>query len=193
MWKAYKITGVFIALLMMFSAVAQAQDAKSNVRPYVGVSAGAFGLEFKNATNSQQSVVFGSLVKLGLDIGDYLGVEVRFGGTTPGTKNNIKLADSYLVSYLAKLQYSEGSDFTIYALAGSTTAQFKRTVNGVEAAKRKTGLSYGGGINYFPLDQLGVGVEWVQYWSDIRLGNNFGANNKARIWGAVGSLTYRFK
>jgi hypothetical protein len=37
-------------------------------------------------------------------------------------------------------------------------------------------------------DQLSVGAEWMQYWTNVKLGSGF----KTKVWGAVGTLNYHF-
>jgi len=158
----------------------------------MGVGIGGFGLELKNDTSSQKNTVFGGYGKAGIDIGDYLGADLRFGSTSSGTAGNTKLSESYFISYMAKLQYQGASDFNIYTLLGGTTAKFKRTVAGVESSKSKTGFSYGFGAEYYLQDNLSLGGEWMQYWTNVKLGTAFGTNAKAKMWGATGTLTYHF-
>ena len=57
-------------------------------------------------------MVFGGFAKAGADIGDYLGAELHFGGTT----GNVKLSDNYFVSYLTNFQFPTTIDFRSYVL-----------------------------------------------------------------------------
>jgi opacity protein-like surface antigen len=163
-------------------------DNDFDIRPYAGVGLGAFGLEFKNAASNLKKTVFGGYGKLGADIGDYLGVELRIGGTASGTKNNTKLQASPFFSYLGKVQFPATADLKLYALLGGTTAKFKVG----NQSKSKTGFSYGVGAEYFLQDTLTVGAEWMQYWTNVKLGAAFGAGAKAKLWGIVATGAYRF-
>jgi len=185
------LAAFILAVMPTANALAQGTGNAFDIRPYLGAGAGAFGLELKNTT-SQKNTVFGGYGKAGVDIGDYLGAEVRFGSTSAGTTGNTKLSNSYFISYLAKIQYSGASDFTLYTLLGGTTAKFKRTVSGTESSESKTGFSYGFGAEYYLQDSLSIGGEWMQYWTNVKLGTAFGTNAKAKIWGATGTLTYHF-
>jgi len=191
---------LWCALCLSGIGVAQAQD----MRPYAGVGFGAFGLEETEPGFSQKNTVFGGYLKLGVDVNDYFGGELRFGATGSGSKTNpagvfgspvpftTTLKAKSLISYLLKVQFPATPDFRIYALVGGTTAKFEGKVDvlGISASvsSTKTGFSYGLGAAYSLDDNLSLGAEWMQYWTDVSLGGNA----KARLWGAVGTLTYAF-
>ncbi|WP_018294933.1 porin family protein [Mariprofundus ferrooxydans] len=193
---------VGVAMIVAGGASAQAQDFK----PYAGVGIGAFGVESKDGTAAynQKNTVFGGYGKFGVDINDYVGVELR-GGTvgtgdksyaaaTFGTATTRSQTTDYFVSYLGKLQYPVSQDFRLYAMLGATTAKFKVTsspnVAAANLSKTKTGFSYGFGGDFSVTDQLSVGAEWMQYLTDVKL--NATGTTKARLWGAVGTLTMHF-
>jgi len=190
MWKRT----IFILFGLFFVPLASAHAQGFDIRPYVGAGIGAFGLELKNI--SQKNTVFGGFGKLGADIGDYLGAELRVGATSSGTTNHTtfseKLSADYFVSYLAKFQYPVTSDLKPYALVGGTTAKFKGTNTGTGGvaigSATKTGFSYGFGADYYLKNSLSVGGEWVQYWSNISIATGSDAN----IWGAVATVAYHF-
>lgn len=180
--------------VLAFSSVGQAQEFK----PYAGAGIGAFGLEYKDSTVSQKNTVFGGFGKMGVDVNPYLGAELRIGTTGSGTKSytgattSRKISDSYFLSYLAKFQFPASEDFNIYALVGGTTAKFKLTTNTTSASATKTGVSYGAGFDYNLQNQWSAGLEWMQYWTNVKLPTTFGTGAKAKIWGAVASATYHF-
>jgi len=194
------------ALALVVSPLVGAQAQDFDVKPYVGVGLGAFGLEVKdtNAVFSQNETVFGGYAKVGADIGDYLGGELRIGATSSGTQSNpvgtggstiafdSKLQADYFFSYLVKLQFPATQDLKLYALLGGTTAKMKFTASaaGVTGgvSGTKTGFSYGLGAEYSLQDMLSVGLEWMQYW------NNVGAfvDGNAKLWGVVVTGAYHF-
>ncbi|GMR00180.1 MAG: hypothetical protein BMS9Abin18_1016 [Zetaproteobacteria bacterium] len=207
MQKYLHITLAVLCLAMIPATFVQAQDyygnARSNtgsnfdIRPYAGIGFGAFGLELKTPGVGQKNTVFGGFGKFGVDIGDYLGVELRGGATTSGTTTypggTIKLSDSYFISYLAKVQSWESAGMKLYALVGATTAKIKATPTATglgiaSVSTTKTGVSYGVGINYHVQDSLTVGGEWMQYWTNV----NVGTNTDAKMWGAVVTAAYHF-
>ncbi len=194
---------LFFALTawLVVALPAQAQDFE----PYVGFGLGAFGVELKESPAfNQKNTVFGGYGKLGVDINDYVAAELRIGATGTGTTTyppatfgkgipvDIKLQSTYFLSYLAKLKLPVNPDLRFYGLLGGTTAKFKTTAAVLGAAasisKTKTGFSYGAGVEWRLDDQLTLGAEWAQYWTDVNLTNV----DQARIWGAVGSLTTSF-
>jgi len=196
---------IAMTAMIAMGSVAQAQD----FRPYAGIGIGAFGLEYKDSAISQKKITFGAFGKFGVDINDYFGAELRIGGTSSGKKTygagildaragTFKTSMNYFVSYLAKVQYPVMDNLRLYAMLGGTTGKFKAT-NGadiVSASKSKTGLSYGVGMDYGLNDQLSVGTEWMQYWTNVKMGNAFlpapGTANKVKLWGAVGTVSYHF-
>ncbi|RMH50908.1 MAG: porin family protein [Zetaproteobacteria bacterium] len=163
-------------------------DHDYDIRPYAGVGVGLFGLEFKSSTSNLKKNVFGGYGKLGTDIGDYLGVELRIGGTASGTQNNTKLQASSLFSYLGKVQFPTTPDWKFYAMLGGTTVNFKVG----NQSKSKSGFSFGVGAESYLQERLTLGAEWMQYWTDVKLGSAFGTNAKARLWGVTVTGAYRF-
>jgi len=206
MRKYLHITLASLCLTALPLACAQAQDFDGDndiridsdndfdIRPYAGFGIGAFGLELKDNTGfNMKKTVFGGFGKFGADIGDYLGAEIRIGSTGSATTGNIKLSDSYFISYLAKIQFPVTVDFKPYALIGGTTAKFKKTTTGVESSKSKSGFSYGFGAEYYLQDSLSLGGEWIQYWTNVNLGTMGGTTgNKAKLWSATGTVAYHF-
>jgi len=194
---------IAMAAMLTMSGIAQAQDFK----PYAGVGIGAFGLEYKDAAISQKKITFGSFAKFGVDINDYFGAELRVGGTSNAKKTytaglpgagTFKTSMNYFISYLGKVQYPVNDELRVYALLGGTTGKFKATnsASGASASKSKTGFSYGVGMDYSLSRQLSAGAEWMQYWTNVKMGNTFlpapSTGNKVKLWGAVGSISYHF-
>lgn len=193
----------------MTPIMAQAEDMA--VRPYMGIGTGAFGLEYKDTAISQKQTVFGGFIKGGADIGDYFGLELRVGTTSSASKSyaagtlgagagTFKTTATYFVSYLAKLQVPASAELKPYILLGGTTAKFKSTNSSTatDASKAKTGVSYGAGIDYAFAEQFSANVEWMQYWSNVKLGTNYttapagATDSKAKMWGIVAAVDYHF-
>lgn len=205
---------IFTAAALMLAGMGSANVAHASdmdVRPYLGVGMGAFGLEYKDTAISQKRTVFGGFVKGGADIGDYFGLELRLGTTSSGNKSyaagtlgtaagTFETTASYFASYLAKLQVPASDELKPYVLLGGTTAKFKATnsATAASASKAKTGFTYGAGIDYRLSDTFSANVEWMQYWTNVKLGTGYtpapagATNSKARIWGAVAAVDYHF-
>ncbi len=219
MRKYLHITLAVLCLAVIPATVVQAQDLYGNTRsgtggnfdikPYAGIGIGAFGLEGKGTGFSQKNTVFGGYGKIGADIGDYLGVEVRVGTTSSGTQSypagsplgnpipiDIKMSSDYFISYLAKFQYPVTVNFKPYVMLGGTTAKIKETVSlpglSLSQSATKTGFTYGFGANYYVAKNLSVGGEWMQYWTNVKLGSIFGSNVEAKMWGATATVAYHF-
>jgi len=171
-----------------------------HIKPYAGAGIGAFGLEFTENAGSVKKTVFGGYGKVGADIGDYLGAELRIGSTASGSKASptnptvtVNMTSSYFLSYLGKAQFPVTPNFKAYALLGASTVKFKLTNSvGFNQNQTKTGLTYGVGANYNIQDTLSVGGEWMQYLTNAKLNNTFGTNAKMKMWGAVVTVAYHF-
>ena len=191
------------AMIMVSSATVQAQDFK----PYAGIGIGAFGIEAKTAGTafSQKNTVFGGFGKVGVDINEYVGAELRAGtigtgdkthaaGVVAATAVTVSQTTDYFLSYLAKLQYPVSQDFRVYTMLGATTAKFKSTsvpnTTAVNVSKTKSGFSYGFGGDFTVNDQISVGAEWMQYLTNVKL--DAAGTTKAKLWGAVGTVTMHF-
>ncbi|HXH65437.1 MAG TPA: porin family protein [Mariprofundaceae bacterium] len=200
MLKRCRSVLVLIGLLLMPAGYARAADSNS----YLGAGLGVFGLAENGPGISQADSVFGGFLKGGLEINDYLGVEVRIGSTVKGVRDNAAGTFGYpapfttsiqaesFISYLAKLRYPLMPAFRPYALLGATTARFKSTllISGVHTStvNTVTGLSYGIGGDYAIDERFSAGAEWVQYWNGVTTT----PNTKARFWGATAFLHIYF-
>jgi len=188
-----KIIGsaIMFAGLFVFAPASQAQDFK----PYIGLGTGIFAVQLKIndplvASASQRNPTIGAFIKAGVDVNPYFGGELRFGltgdpstdwgaglpvgdgfVTTVPSKVSTKITDFF--SYFGKIQYPVDDSFKVYALLGGTTAKFNSTMS-IAGFKftgdaTKTGFSYGGGFEYKVADTVSVGVEWVEYWTNVTL------------------------
>ena len=197
-----------IVLFVSYNINAHAFEYK----PYTGFGVGMFGLELKTPSVNQKNIVLGGFAKFGLNFNQYLAAELRLGTTGKGTTSYpagtaIKTASGitipsplafdfsmqarYFVSYLIKPQYELQDNFRIYGLLGGSSVKVKTafSVAGIPSTNGITsGYSYGAGAEYELADRLKAGVEWVEYWSDVKVGST----STARIWGMVASLDYRF-
>ena len=70
---------ICLAVALLLLSIAPATVAHANdmdIRPYMGVGMGAFGIEYSDSAISQRKTTFGGFVKGGADIGDYFGLEI---------------------------------------------------------------------------------------------------------------------
>jgi len=206
MKKQIYLAAAFLVASMVPLTTVQANDY--DMRPYMGVGVGLFNVGYKDSRVSQTDSGFGGFIKGGADFGDYFGLELRVGTTSNGSKSyaagtlgasagTLKASSDYFVSYLGKVQMPVSNELRPYALLGGTTAVFKTTNSAIGWSEKvaKSGISYGVGLDYNLGNQLSANVEWVQYWNNVTLGNKSagpGTSPKAKIWGLVAGLDYRF-
>ena len=179
------ITALLVCLVMQGVPAANAGD----VVPYVSVGGGQVVTEYVEngpvaGGVSMKKSTWSAMIKAGVDIYQYTGLEVRTGITgkinhvfPAGTLGsipplNVSAQVNGFVSYFAKLQYPITKSFKLYGLFGATTGRTSVERNqGVGGALKgwKTDLSYGGGLEYKFRVRGSIGLEWVQYWKNANL------------------------
>jgi len=138
----------------------------------------------------QRNPTVGGFIKAGVDVGKYFGGEVRFrltgnpstdwgtglpvgGGFVTFVLSTVSTKISDFFSCFGKVQYPFDNSFKVYALLGGTTAKFNSLLSiggfNLSGDATKTALSYGGGIKYKVADTISVGVEWIEYWTNVTL------------------------
>lgn len=151
-------------------------DSSSGIKTYIGMGLGVYDLRFSAAGLNQSNNVFGGMVRLGADFNDYLGAELRVGGSDQkaqvyysiGNVNyGFKQRANYLFSYLLKLQYPVTQEFRVYGLVGGTTGEVSFQGAQQYAGKVATGTSYGAGFDYSVDDFMSVGLEYMSYWNGV--------------------------
>jgi len=165
-----KSLGLMAISILIMSSNVQAQD----IRPYVGIGVGGFSMDF----GLDSKTAFGGYVQVGADYGDYIGGELRVGGTSNATSNvilpvvgivNYKFRVDYFISYLGKIRLPINKGLELYALFGGTSMKTRLSVNATSHTSSNTGFSFGGGINYNTGEQLSLGFEWLRYASDANI------------------------
>lgn len=153
-----------LALAIVLGATAaQAWEFK----PYAGVGMGSFDISLDQGGVHSSGSSLATYGIFGADFNDYLGAEVRAGGTgllwlfRPSSNFDI----GFYISLLGKLQVPVTEHLRAYALAGITSANL--WTSGLTGYR--TGLSFGGGANYAFNDHYSLSAEWMRYWSHVSL------------------------
>ncbi len=163
---------IFLMLLLLtVPGLAQARDG-------FGVAYGIFNLEYNEPGLTQSGRPRGGYINYFTDVSPYIGMELRYGVTRktekvyPATGNTLgfQMHDFTSVLFKLMLPLSEGS--RIYGAFGTTTATMERFSNvaALNAMISKTGLSYGGGIDFSMGSNLSLGAEWLSYWKNETVG-----------------------
>jgi len=199
--------------VLMVSSNCQAQDMK----PYIGIGGGIFAIQLKlndplGGSFSQRNPTWGSFIKAGVDVNEYFGGELRVGTTGKPSTNwgaglpvgggfittvpsNVSTKIDHFFSYLGKIQYPVNDSYRIYALLGGTTAKYKDTlsIGGLAAnnSYTKTGLTFGGGMEVNLNQRTSIGLEWIEYWTDVTLDTN-GSTDKGSFRGISATLNMAF-
>ncbi|PIP01556.1 MAG: hypothetical protein COW18_04790 [Zetaproteobacteria bacterium CG12_big_fil_rev_8_21_14_0_65_54_13] len=185
---------------MLFSATSlYAQE----VKVYAALEGGSYSLKYVESGtlrgfSATKTTIPAAILRLGVDYG-YIGGELRFGlmqtksRTYPaGTLNHtapftLNFHNGPFFSYLGKVQYPISDAFNVYALLGGTMSKFSLTPFGsgthLDYAAVKTGLSYGFGVEYKPRPLFAIGLEWMQYWSNVTTSMSNGNESKTSFGG----------
>jgi len=195
-----KRIAIFLALFLSNGAVmAEAGD----FTPYVGIGGGVFGTKYAEQALlgglELSKTTWGSFIKAGVDNQRYyFGIELRAGltgsisNTFPAgtigsiTPIDLKVQTTNFISYFAKLQYPVSQNFRVYGLLGGTSGRFKvESKRGLRGSivTWKSAISYGAGAEFKFRSKGSIGVEWVQYWSDVPLSIVSNATSKASMYG----------
>ena len=145
---------------------------------YVGIGATAMGLSrdcaCKNGKNERlKDMTYGVLLKAGINITDYIGIEARYINTS--IESDFSEVEHYGL-YL-KPQYMLNEEAKVYGLLGYG----KTTVDYVSGRKNsilsESGLSFGAGFEYAFDDNIGLWVDMQHifsgegvYKTDLNLG-----------------------
>ncbi len=187
--SAALLTAAFILFIAgprsAFGETGSGDDGDSLLRPYVGISVAAFNMDIGGGFGT--STAPGASLRLGMDIGDYLGIEGRLGQTadadfsgtfvTGGIPVHVGgTASVTLFSAFARLRLPVLEPFAIYALAGGTHGSASTTLSvglpgffplTFSAIGDSNSFSFGAGIEYHHASGFVLGGEYVRYFSDL--------------------------
>lgn len=129
--------------------------------PYVGASAGAFNI----GTGLSKKAVAGGFVQIGDDFSEYLGGELRIGtsgrshqGVNAGAKARI----DYFGAAFLKPKFDFNERWMGYGLLGVATLRASYSETGLATQKKsRTGYAYGLGLQYRPVENYAVGIEYM--------------------------------
>jgi len=203
-----------IILISSQAAYAQAYTQEIKVY-YAALGAGLYNVEYTESRPTSQlsvkkSSVPAGLLKVGVDA-DLWGAELRLGLMGSTTSNpfgvgtlgsatpfKINLQASPFFSYLGKLQYPFTDNFKAYVLFGGTMANFSITPTGtttlLNSSATKTGFTYGIGAEYKPTSDYSIGIEWIQYWTNVDMSLTTAGRSRASFggFGISGSKSFDF-
>lgn len=54
----------------------------------------------------------------------------------------------------------------VYALAGGSSTNVEGSAGGAKESASETGFSYGAGVDFYPIDNVGLNAEWTSYLHD---------------------------
>jgi len=205
--------GLIAISALMISTNAQAQG----MEPYIGIGGGIFAIQLELndplvGSASQRNPTWGSFIKAGVDVNEYFGGELRIGTTgTPSTDwgpglpvgsglitlvpSNVSTKIDYFFSYLGKIQYPVSDSYKIYVLLGGTTAKYTDSLSiagfNFNGSNTKTGFTFGGGVEVNLNQRTSIGIEWIEYWTNVTL-DTTGGTEKGSFRGLSVTLNMAF-
>ena len=180
---------------------------------YAALGVGAYSVEYteSRATGGlsvQASSMPAGLIKIGVDA-ELWGAELRLGAVSSATSSpfaigtlgsatpfTLKIQASPFLSYLGKLQYPISDAMKVYVLLGGTMANFSINPSGttvlLNSSATKTGFTYGLGAEFKPYSDFSVGVEWIQYWTNVDMSVSAAGRSRASFGGLNISINQFF-
>lgn len=129
---------------------------------YVGIGMGLLQLD---PGQNQKAAVGGNLY-LGVELGQLLAIETRFGTTQAVTSKGETSKLDWFASAIAKPKYALAGNLNIYALVGLTMMKSSFTpAAGVEKSATTVSPTFGAGVEFYLSHNALVGAEWVRYAS----------------------------
>jgi len=185
MMKKWIMVAAMALSMVVTAQQAQAENDK-DFQPYLGVGISSFQFDIaQSAPGFNNPNVTGFVIKGGVDIYRYFGLEVRSFFTGSGTSSGTYLATPVTINmkinngfaYFAKLQAPFENGFRIYGLAGGSQASLSSTfavaTTTITVGSNGNSGSYGGGIAYDADTGLSVELEWMRYASDVSAASFF--------------------
>jgi len=174
-------TGAFAGgdIIVEPSVVFEPVETEPELTPvfYVGAGAVAMGLSKDCACKTKneriKDMTYGGLLKAGVNITDYIGIEARYINTS--IESDFSEVEHYGI-YL-KPQYLINGEAKIYGLLGYGKTTVDYTSSRKNSTLSESGLSYGAGLEYAFDDNIGLWVEMQHilsgagdYNTDLNLG-----------------------
>jgi len=133
---------------------------------YVGIGGVASGLSRNCACKTKnerlKDMTYGVILKAGMDITDYIGVEARY------INASIENDFSEMVHYglYLKPQYLLDDDITVYGLLGYGKTTVDYTLGKRTSTLDESGFSYGAGLEYALEDNIGLWIDMQHIFSE---------------------------
>lgn len=163
MKKILSISSICLSIFLVSVVSSNAADMKS----YTGLNYMFISYEPDGVSDIDLGA-FG--LKLGVDINDYIGVEMRAGlGVDDDTVNvlgvDVDVEINYFYSVYARPKYRM-NQIQIYGLLGFTKAELEASAFGVSVEEDDTDFSYGLGLEWFFNDNASASIEYMQLFDE---------------------------
>ena len=159
MKKILRVSSICLGIFLISVASSNA----ANIRPYAGVN--YFFANYEDDYDIEaDSGVAG--IKLGVDINDYIGIEMRVGvGVDDDTIDvlgvDVKVEVDHAYGLYVRPKFRQ-EQVQVYGLLGFTEIEYEVSVFGLSIEDDETDFSFGAGLEYFFNDNVSVSVEYMQ-------------------------------
>lgn len=149
------VIGLALSLLLPSAA---------NAGGYIGLDGSSIGIGGNDGSEELNPLGFRG--RLGLPVGQSLDIEAHLGF---GGEENVAGVDEFGTGFAGvylKAYIPVGERSALYGLAGGSTVQITRTLNGRETSEEHSGFSYGFGLETELTQRLDLTADWMRYASE---------------------------
>lgn len=200
-----------------FAGSANAEETKSlEIKPYIGVGIGGYVGKYEETASTYrfdfQNPTVGGYVKGGAEFHKNFAAELRVGatgemstgwaaGTLAAAATTTTLKADYMTTLLlvgkVELPVLESTHGKIeaYGVLGGTLAKIvgSYSLSANQKSASKIGFTYGAGLSYTMDDKISLGVEWVEYLTNVDTGwGTGGTTSTVTIRGVSGTASIKF-
>lgn len=157
----------YVILFVLFT-VAFAKAELPNFRPYVGLDY----LYIDIINYGYESNIDGARVKLGAELNQYFALEGHIGAgfsSSDSDQNGIDWEIDKFWGLYARGILPLHERVKLYGLFGITTIELEPSAAGQPLSFNEAGYSYGLGVEFFPLDNLSIAMEFISLIDELSL------------------------
>ncbi|OGS94696.1 MAG: hypothetical protein A3H31_12975 [Gallionellales bacterium RIFCSPLOWO2_02_FULL_57_47] len=186
-----KFSLLFASLALAISPAAWAYDSAVNV------GLGQYSLDYQDQARSANGKTTGWRLGYVGRFNEYLGFEIRLGGTGETSAAGLKLNPALFLSPLFRPSFPVGEKVKLYGLIGFTSLAVGRTTaTATEEIIARVGGSLGVGADFYFNEHMAAGIELISYQRNVDYGPNSDTSNWTGVTQAkvsLSSITASFK
>lgn len=186
-----KFSMLFASLALAISPTAWAYDSAVNV------GLGQYSLDYQDQARSVNGKTTGWRLGYVGRFNEYIGFDIRWGGTGETSAGGLKLNPALFLSPLLRPSFPVSEKVKLYGLIGFTSLAVSRTTaTTTEEIIARVGGSIGLGAEFYFTEHIAAGIEAISYQNNVDYGpdpdfSNWTGVTRAKV--SLSSITASFK